>query len=194
MTAGPTDLAARASDLESLAGAARLFGDLLLVELDSARLRALQEDAVAEHLDTLGVKVPRGVSGGDLDELAAAYHAAFLRPTAGGAPPIGSLWTEGRYEGDLAARIRELAESAAVEFTPESARGAPVDHLGSILHLWAETQARAPWVADEIAERHLGWADACLERTVSGDHGFYANVASATKRLVAVIRATRIQP
>lgn len=187
-------VATEPSDLAALAGAARLFGDLLLTELDADRLRALQGDATAAHLESLGIEVPHGSGSGVLDELAASYHAALLRPTNGGAPPIGSLWTEGRYEGDLAARIRTLAESAAVEFTPEAARGAPVDHLGSILHLWAETTTRAPWAADEIAERHLAWADAPLDRTEAGAHGFYSNVAAASKRLVGLIRETRTRP
>ena len=175
----------------ALAGAARLFGDLLLVELDGARLEALGAPEPAALLAELGVEVPaaRGVAA--IDELAAEYHAAFLRPDGGGAPPIASLWTEGRFEGDIARRTRELAESAALEFGAEAARGAPRDHLGSLLHLWAASVERAPWVADELAEQHLAWADAPLRR-VAGGGGFYGRVAAATLSLLEELRGTRV--
>ena len=108
----------------ALAGAARLFGDLLLVELDDARLEALGGRESAALLADLGVDIPTARGAAAIDELAAEYHAAFLRPDGGGAPPIASLWTEGRFEGDIARRTRELAESAALEFGAEAARGA----------------------------------------------------------------------
>ena len=114
-----------------------------------------------------------------------------LRPDGGGAPPIASLWTEGRFEGDIARRTRELAESAALEFGAEAARGAPRDHLGSLLHLWAASVERAPWVADELAEQHLAWADAPLRR-VAGGGGFYGRVAAATLSLLEELRGTRV--
>ena len=151
-------------EVASLAGAARLFGDLLLHEITAASIRALQEPTPNELLRSVGVDVPADVGAradGDatpefLDELASQYHAALLAPTGGGAPPVASLWIEGRYEGQIVARIRELARSAALEFGEDAARGAPVDHLGVLLHLWAASAERAPWVSDELARDHLG--------------------------------------
>lgn len=179
-------------ELRSLAGAARLFGDLLLVELDGPRLEALDAPESRALLAELGVQVPTDASPESLDELAAEFHGSLLRPEGSGAPPIASLWTEGRFEGAIAGRITELAKSAALEFGSEAARGAPRDHLGVLLHLWAASTERAPWVSDELAERHLAWADAPLDRVASGG-GFYGQVAAATRELLGELRATRLQ-
>lgn len=181
-----------AEETLALAGAARFFGDLLLVELDEERLRAIQGPEAAALLEPFGLVAPDGGGEGVLDELAAQFHSALLRPDRGGAPPIASLWTEGRYEGEAAGRLRVLAESAALEFDRTIARGAPVDHLGSILHLWAASVERAPWAADEIAERHLDWTDACLTQ-VAGGGGFYGDIARVTAELVAEIRSVRVR-
>lgn len=183
----------QAEEALALAGAARFFGDLLLVELDGERLRAIQGPEAAALLEPFGLKAPGGEGEAVLDELAAEFHGALLRPDRGGAPPIASLWTEGRYEGELAGRLRVLAESAVLELDRSLTRGAPVDHLGSILHLWAASLERAPWVADEIAERHLGWTDPCLAQ-IAGSGGFYGDVARVTGALVAEIRTVRMRP
>ena len=45
-------------ELAALAGAARAFGELLLFELDAARLGRLQEPELAGALAALGVEVP----------------------------------------------------------------------------------------------------------------------------------------
>ncbi len=184
--------ATRPEEAIALAGAARFFGDLLVVELDAHRLEALQGPEAAALLGPLGLTAPEGTGEGVLDELGAQFHAALLRPDGGGAPPIASLWTEGRYEGAIAGRIRTLAESAALEFDKALTRGAPVDHLGSILHLWAASVERAPWVADEIAEQHLTWIDPCLVQMAAVD-GFYGEVAGVVSQLAREIRGTRIQ-
>ena len=83
-------------------------------------------------------------AGGQLtvEQLAVEFHRTSLAPDRGGAPLVASLWTEGRYEGSQAARIRDLAAAASVEFHREVVRGAPIDHLGVILHLWAATAHR----------------------------------------------------
>ena len=169
----------------ALAAVARLFGTLLLAEIDEAQLRRLQDPAMREALESLGLEIPTFEPGDreSLEELAADYHAAFLRPDGGGAPPIGSLWIEGRYEGALAKRVRELAESAAVEFDGAVARDAPVDHLGCILMLWAATVERAPWVAEELARNHLAWASAPLTQVSDTAEGFYAGFARAVLAL-----------
>ncbi|MEL6428210.1 MAG: molecular chaperone TorD family protein [Planctomycetota bacterium] len=149
----------------------------MLVELDEARLARLAEPDVAAALAAVGVEVPDPASA-DLDELAAEFHGAFLQPTSGGAPPVASLWTEGRFEGDAAARVRELAKSAAVDFDGVEARGAPIDHVGSLLHLWAATVERAPWVAEELAGVHIAAVAPALER-VASTPDFYGQVAQA---------------
>ncbi|QDV08813.1 Chaperone protein TorD [Planctomycetes bacterium Poly30] len=180
-------------EVASLAGAARLFGDLLLHELTPESLRALREPGPSELLRSVGVDVPVGADATPefLDELAAQYHAALLAPTGGGAPPVASLWIEGRYEGHIVARIRELAKSAALDFGPEAARGAPVDHLGALLHLWAASVERAPWVSDELAKEHLGWTNAPLAQ-MEKRGGFYGSVATATADLVRLLRSTTV--
>ena len=157
----------------------------MLVELDDTRLTRLSEPDVAAALNAVGVVVPDPASA-DLDELAADFHAAFLQPTGGGAPPVASLWTEGRFEGNAAARLRELAKSAAVDFDSEEARGAPIDHVGSMLHLWAATHERATWVADELASVHLAAVAPALTQAVSAE-GFYGSVAQAVLELNAVL-------
>ena len=43
-----------------------------------------------------------------------------------------------------------VPQLAAVEFQPDAARGAAVDHLGSLLLMWAACDGRAPLVADEL--------------------------------------------
>ncbi|MEL6716939.1 MAG: molecular chaperone TorD family protein, partial [Planctomycetota bacterium] len=132
---------------------------------------------VAAALAAVGVEVPDPASA-DLDELAADFHGAFLQPTSGGAPPVASLWTEGRFEGDASARVRELAKSAAVDFDGAEARGAPIDHVGSLLHLWAATVERAPWVAEELAGVHIAAVAPALQR-VASTPDFYGQVARA---------------
>lgn len=179
-------------DAVALAGAARLFGDLLLRELDGDSVAALREPAALGLLEQLGVDVPDATGPAMLDELAAEYHATFLAPTGGGAPPVASLWTEGRFEGDVAARVRQLAEAAALDFGRDAARGAPVDHLGVLLHLWAACHDRSPWVSEEIARDHLAWAEAPLGQAAKRG-GFYGNVAEATQRLVRVLEAFRLE-
>ena len=182
-------------DLAALAGAARLFGDLLLHEVTAESLRAMQEPGTLEILESVGVEVPKEstVSEAFLDDLAAEYHSALLAPTGGGAPPVASLWIEGRFEGQIVSRLRELARSAALEFGSEAARGAPVDHLGVLLHLWAASTERAPWVADEIASEHLAWTQAPLHQ-MQARGGFYGSVAVAVRELVHVLSSTVATP
>lgn len=189
----PTPLpeALTASEVEALCTAARLFGDLLLTELDEHRLAWLRLPEVGGHLAHLGVDLPGDDTG--VDELASQFHRAFLAPDRGGAPLVASLWTEGRYEGSQAARIRDLAAAASVQFHRQAVRGAPVDHLGVVLHLWAATATRAPRVADDLAATHLSWSEAPLAR-LGGEEsfGFYASVARATQDLVKLLRRTSV--
>jgi len=182
-------------EVAALAHAARLFGDLLLFELDADGLARLQAPELRAALEGLGVEVPgfdatTPEGARSLEELAAAFYAALLSPT-GGAPPIASLWLEGRYEGEAAARVADLAALAGIDFDGVAARSAPIDHLGSILILWAEAAGRAPEVADVLASDHLAWAGRPLARIAAGD-GFYASLAAATRELVEALAATRL--
>ncbi|MFT5733216.1 MAG: TorA maturation chaperone TorD [Planctomycetota bacterium] len=192
---GTSEPGAPKQDLVALAGAARLFGDLLLHEVTVESLRAMQEPGPLALLASVGVVVPDASDPSQefLDELASEYHAALLAPTGGGAPPVASLWIEGRFEGQIVSRLRVLATSAALEFGSEAARGAPVDHLGVLLHLWAASTERAPWVADEIAAEHLAWTHAPLQQ-MQGRGGFYGGVAVAAAELVQVIKSTVATP
>ena len=133
---------------------ARLFGQLLLHELSADDLERLREPEVLEALAAVGVDVPPADT--PLDELAAEFFDTLLRPEHG--PPVQSLWSGGSYEGDSAAMIRKLAEAAALDFNKSAARGAPLDHIGSILLLWAEARERAPEVAERLQEDHLAWS------------------------------------
>lgn len=182
-------------EVSSLAGAARLFGDLLLHEVTADSLLELQKPEPSELLRSVGVELPRDAEPTQefLDELAAEFHAALLAPTGGGAPPVASLWIEGRFEGQIVARIRELAKSAALDFGSEAARGAPVDHLGVLLHLWAASADEAPWVSDEVARDHLAWTSPPLQQ-MEKRGGFYGSIAAATADLVRLLRATTLTP
>lgn len=182
-------------EIAALAHAARLFGDLLLFELDAGGLARLQAPELRAALEGLGVEVPTidvatPEAARALEELAAAFYAALLAPT-GGAPPIASLWLEGRYQGEAAARVADLAALAGIDFDGGAARSAPIDHLGCILLLWAEASARAPDIADVLASDHLAWADRPLARIAAGE-GFYASLAAATRELIDTLAATRL--
>jgi TorA maturation chaperone TorD len=163
---------------------ARLFGQLLLHELSADDLERLREPEVLEALAAVGVDVPPADT--PLDELAAEFFDTLLRPEHG--PPVQSLWSGGSYEGDSAAMIRKLAEAAALDFDKSAARGAPLDHIGSILLLWAEARERAPEVAERLQEDHLAWSLAPLRRSGSGD-GFYAQLARSVSAFVEDLAA-----
>lgn len=170
----------RFDDLEALWHAARCLGGLLLRELDAASLERLARPEVREALEALGLDVP--VDSASIDELAADFHDALLRPAEGG-PLVQSLWTQGTYEGDSAATLRKLAGAAGLELSNAAARGAAPDHLGCILLLWAETRTTRPDVAERLERDHLGWALAPLSRLGSGQ-GFYAGLARVVRRWI----------
>ena len=189
-----TDSTPMEAEVAQLVGAAKLFGDLLLTELNPSSLAALQGPESMAALTALGVEVPTDVDPPEafFDELAAEYHAALLAPTGGGAPPVASLWIEGRFEGQTVSRLRTLAESAALDFGSEAARGAPVDHLGVLLHLWAACVDRAPWVSNELATEHLAGAEAPL-RQMAKRGGFYGSAATAISQLVVLLQGTQVR-
>ena len=168
---------------EAWRAVAALLGQLLLRELDAVDLASLRNAEVGRALDDLGLSLPApGSDDAWLEGRGVEYHDLFLRPDSGG-PLVQSLWTEGRYEGEAAVRVRQLARAAGVDFQRQAARGAPVDHLGSLLLLWAAADEESPEVAAELQRAHLDWALAPLGRIeVTG--GFYGGVARAASGLL----------
>ena len=172
---------------QSLRACAEFLGRLLLLELDAEELRRLRVSEVTTLLSEWGLELPKPQCEDPwLEERAAEYHDLFLRPQSG--PLVQSLWVQGRYEGDAAVRIRQLARSAGIEFQPAAARGAAPDHLGSLLVLWAQTEESAPAVATEIKRHHLDWARLPLGSN-SAQGGFYGTIAGATLALVEELSA-----
>ncbi|MCB9915015.1 MAG: molecular chaperone TorD family protein [Planctomycetes bacterium] len=167
---------------QALRSSAELVGLLLLRELDAPLLARLRAEPVASALAEAGVALPAPAEEAAwLEERAADYHDRFLGPRS--APLVQSLWAEGRFEGEPAVRVRALARAAALEYDREAARGAPHDHLGALLLLWAAADERAPAVARVLAAEHLAWADAPLER-LARTSGLYAALAALARGLV----------
>ena len=166
-------------DHARLAPAAQLFGELLLVELDAARLAQLSRPDVAEALRELGVQLP---SADAIDEVAAEFAECFLQPESH-PPPVQSLWADGGYEGDAAVAIRKLADAAGLEADLEVARHAPVDHVGMILLLWCRTREDRADVAERVVADHMAWIVPALT-PVAEREGFYSGVARAVIDLV----------
>lgn len=163
--------------------AARLFGRLLVRELDAATLAELAAPEVAGALAALGVPLP---GAADLDELAADYHALWLEPRRT-SPPVHSLFRDGHYNGEPARAVRAIAAAAGLELAA-GARGAEPDQLGCILLLWAELIGPHPELAARLADDHLAWAERALQ-TAAADRGFYGAVARAAIALIDQLRA-----
>lgn len=171
---------------------ARFFGRTLLAELDRSRLEELHVPEVKQALETLGVEVPP-LTDESLECLGAQYFEVFLQPRSS-SPPVQSLWVEGKYEGEAAISIRRLAKVANLKYQKELARGAPVDHLGCILILWAESFCRAPAVARILEQQHLAWATPFLIQTAQLHSGFYGQVARALANFLEELQAFLSQP
>ncbi len=178
---------ATADEMRALAATARLFGRLLVRELDAPLLAELREPGLAHALRDIGVRLPDAsaevsTGAGDaalLDALAAEYFEMFVSPTEG-APLVQSLHQGGVYEGPPAAGARRLAEAAGVTLDADAARGAPADHLGCLLQLWARVAQRSPSEAGTIANTYLAWAAGPLRLQASRRSGFYAELSAAT--------------
>lgn len=167
-----------------LVDVARLFGELLLRELDVATLERLREPATAQAFASLGVELPEP---SELDRVAAEYCDAFLQPQHH-PPPIESLWIDGSYEGDTTLAVRALSEAAGLELDRDAARGAPPDHAGSLLLLWAATQEMAPPIAERLVADHFEWIERAMLR-VTQLGGFYGQVGGAVGELVKELRS-----
>jgi len=166
----------------ALAATARLFGRLLVREIDAPLLAELREPELARALAAVGLRLPPHSSEtGDaalLDELAADYFESFVNPESA-APLVQSLHRGGTYEGPPAVGARRLADAAGVTLDREAARGAPADHLGCLLQLWARVAERSPSEAPEIARTYLAWAVLPLRERAENRRGFYAELAAA---------------
>lgn len=170
-----------------MATAARMFGRLLVRELDPATLRELEQPAVRAALAELHIVVP---SEADLDVLAHEWLRCFLHPPQA-SPPVHSLFRDGNYSGDAAVAVRRIAAAAGLE-PAAGARNAPPDHIGSILLLWADLTDRRPDLARLLEREHMQWAERALLRVLpppeADSSGFYEAVARATVSLVRQIR------
>lgn len=167
---------------DDLAAAARLFGRLLVRELDAATLQELQGGDIAEALDSLGIELPDAEQIGTLGN---RYFDLFLHPQ-GALPPVQSLWSDGKYDGDPAVGIRKIAAAANLELAT-GARSAPPDQLGCILLLWAELHEIRPELAELLTTHHMAWCDLALAHATRDD-GFYGAIARATVSLVRELR------
>ncbi|MFN3241930.1 MAG: molecular chaperone [Planctomycetota bacterium] len=171
------------AETDHLSAAARLFGRLLLRELDEPTLAELRQDDVRAALADLDVTVPRD---DQLPALGQRFFELFLHPQ-GAVPPVQSLWRDGQYDGDPAAGVRRIADAANLQLA-DAARGAAPDHLGCILLLWAELREPRPELAELLREHHLAWAELALQHTLADD-GFYGAVCRACVSLVRALRA-----
>lgn len=175
------------TELQSLLALARWFGGLLLIELTADDWAQMAQPERAAALAELGIAGPKGGARFDEDDIAAEFLETFLQPPVGG-PLVQSLWSAGSYEGDSAVALRQLAAAADVEFNRVAARAAPVDHLGSILLLWAATREHAPQVAERLVQEHLAWAITPLEGLAAArGETFYAQVCAALAQFVGLL-------
>lgn len=172
------------SSPNTLTAAARLFGRLLVRELDATTLAELQAPDIAGALTSLGIELP---SEQQVAELGNRYFDLFLHPE-GALPPVQSLWRDGQYDGDHAVGIRKIAKAANRELAT-GARSAAPDHLGCILLLWAELREERPELAELLTNHHMAWAELALQHAVQ-DQGFYGAVSRATIALVRELRTT----
>lgn len=171
--------------LGALAPVASLFGRLLVQEVDPPLLHQLRQPEMAAALAEVGITLPEDRPEAQLvEELAVEYCAAFVTPPEP-IPLVESLHEQGGYESEKVRALGELAEAAGVEYSREAARGAPRDHLGCILQLWAQV-VDWPEARVYLARQHMHWALPPLRRLACRG-GFYAQLANALLDLLAQI-------
>jgi TorA maturation chaperone TorD len=154
----------------------------LLFELEPGDLAAMAAPQLAAALAEFDL-VPPPASA--LPDLAARWFELFLQPGTV-LPPVQSLWQEGRYDGAATVAVRQLAAAAGLQWGA-TARGAPPDHLGCLLLLWAELVVLAPPLAAQLVQQHLDFAPAAL-REAARDAGFHGAVARAVLAFVAELQ------
>ena len=173
------------TDSRDLVAPLELFAHLLLHELDAGTLVRLRMPEVRRALAELGIQVP---DPSRLESLAATYYECWLQPERG-APPIASLWIHGQYEGQVTVQLRKIAAAVGCELDTTASAGAPIDHLGCLLLLWAQCSEYEPALADLIVDEYLDWAPAALEEAARRS-GFYGQLARALQQLLGHL-ATR---
>lgn len=166
------------SDRAALAPTVTLFARLLLRELDADLLTQLQHPDVAAALRDLEVGVP---SPDELEALRADYADLFVLPQRG-APPVASLWLEGRYQGESTAALQRVTEATGYAFDGGAAQ-APKDHLGCLLLLWVAALEQDPALSRDLALQLQGWVPRALAQPAA-DGGFYGQVARAVVALL----------
>lgn len=173
----------------TLVPVATLLGQWLLRELTVRDLALLRRPEVMQSLTALGIQpLAAGDDPALLDQLAAEFYAGLITPRQS-SPLVQSLYEEGRYEGQAAHAVRALAAAAGLKHAPAVARGAAVDHIGSLIVLWSQLVERWPAGAAHLAQRHLRWAHEPL-RQLAAQQGFYGQLAHATERLLAELGAS----
>ena len=186
-----------ATELNAWQGVARLFAIMLLREIDAPLLAEL--NTFSAELEKVGIELP---TEDQLEELAAEYFQLFVNPKRS-LPLVESLYRTGSYEGADANDVRAIAESAGLEWDSDSARGVPVDHLGSLLMLWAHLVPLDRTVAEQFAIHHLAWAPSVLSQVKEGRSDrnqisgevFYPRLCAAISTLIeAILDASQISP
>jgi TorA maturation chaperone TorD len=168
----------------SLRAVADVCGRLLLREANAADLELMHRPELAGALAALGVDVPLGATEAVLERLAQEYFEFFRREGAE-EPPVASLWRQSQA-GDSAAAARRAAAAAGVQLDRGLERDAPIDHIGSLLVLWARTDESSPEVAELLRIEHLAWGiDALHARALVEDAGFYPSLARAAIAVLA---------
>ena len=168
------------TDLDQWIPVAKLFGRLLVREIDDELLHVLQSEEISSALAELGLDTSL-LRAEKTDDLAAEFFACFVCPTDH-PPLVQSLCQDGRYESNAAVSMKKIAESAGVELDTELARGAPIDQLGVQLLLWAELAERST-SAEAFAKEHLAWAVKPLDQ-VAGGEGFYSGLSQVVKSFI----------
>lgn len=161
-----------------LAAVGDLLARLLLFELDREEIVRLRQPERAAALAAVGLALPEGEPETLAEGLAADYFDRFIGGPRG-RPLVLSLWEEGRYDAAAAAELRRLTEELGFEFSADSARGAPPDHLGSILLLHGELLRRGFPELSAFRRRFLAWAPAALGSSGRGP-GFYDKLLGCT--------------
>lgn len=166
----------------------RLFGRLFLREVDAPLLQTLQQPDIVAGMKDLGVEIPADPDTATLlEQLSTEYCDSFLIGPHQ-IPLVQSIHEHSTYEARSSQALRELAAEADLELDDDLARNVPVDHLGSILLLWAEL-VEDGWTEghQHITEHHLNWAVPPLQQLSQRD-GFYPELAQATLLLVHEIQ------
>ena len=171
-------------EVEQLTAVADLFAALLLREVDRDLIESLEASGADVALRSFNVSLPAATEVDALDALAAEYFEVFVKPLEG-PPMIQSLAEGDAFEGPPADAMRAIAEACGVDFDPVAARGAPVDHLGAQLSLWASLRRRDAEAASAFADRHLRWATRHLERR--RDASFYGQLSGTVADFIGLL-------